>query len=471
METQTKPLSFWERANDWVRRSVTLKLFTVGFLTLALLIPTAFVRELIREREQTRDEAVREVSSSWGAAQTVGGPVLTVPYRRTETDEKGKVLETTAYAHFLPASLTVVGTVTPEQRPRGIYVVMLYRAGLKLSGTFERPDFSKFDVPESAILWQDAFVSMGVTDLRGIQEAVGLTWNGRPVTSNPGTISDDIFASGVHAPVPLDPAATAPTIPFTATLQLNGSSELAFLPFGRETRVALTSTWGTPSFNGAFLPDKRTVTPDGFSAEWKVLHFNRNYPQAGLGAFIPRFGKPQNGVVAGETPADQTGAFGVKLLLPVDEYQKTTRSAKYAALFIVLTFTAFFFIEILNRRRLHPIQYLLVGFAVCLFYVLLLSISEHLSFRWAYLIGCLTILSLVFFYTKSIFQNGRITLIFNGILALLYAFFYSLLQLADYSLLLGSLGLVLILGVVMYLTRRVDWYNAYGRAEATTANP
>lgn len=462
MESTNKPLSLWERVNDWVKRSVMLKLLITGFLTLCLLIPANRVQNLIQERQQTRDEATREVSSSWGTAQTVGGPLLTVPYRRTNTDEKGKVTTSTAFAHFLPSTLTVSGNVTPEKRYRGIYVVMLYRAGLTLSGTFERPDFSKFDIPESAVLWKDAFVSMGITDLRGIQEAVGLTWNGAAVPSNPGTISDDVFASGIHAPVAVDPAMAKP-ISFSATLQLNGSSELLFLPFGRETRVALTSAWGTPSFTGAFLPDKREVTPSGFSAEWRVLHYNRNYPQAGLGAFIPRQSKPRDAAGIGEGPTDQTGAFGVKLLLPVDEYQKTTRSAKYASLFIVLTFTAFFFIEVLNRRRLHPIQYLLVGFAVCLFYVLLLSISEHVAFQWAYLIGCVTILGLVFFYTKSIFKNGRITLVFNGILAMLYAFFYSLLQLADYSLLLGSIGLLLILGVVMYLTRNIDWYNAYGR--------
>ena len=155
------------------------------------------------------------------------------------------------------------------------------------------------------------------------------------------------------------------------------------------------------------------------------------------------------------------GSSGVKLLLPVDEYQKTMRSTKYSAMFIVITFIAFFFIEILNRKRLHPIQYLLVGFAICLFYILLLAISEHLSFNWAYLIGCGVILSLITFYTKSIFQNTRLTLIFNSVLALLYAFFYSLLQLEDYALLFGSIGLLIILAVVMYLTRNIDWYRAY----------
>ena len=159
---------------------------------------------------------------------------------------------------------------------------------------------------------------------------------------------------------------------------------------------------------------------------------------------------------------DLQSFFGVKLLLPVDEYQKTMRSTKYNLMFIVVTFIAFFFVEILNRKRLHPIQYLLVGFAICLFYVLLLAISEHLSFNWAYLIGCVTILTLITFYTQSLFKNVSITLIFNGILALLYGFFYSLLQLEDYSLLLGSAGLLIILAVVMYLTRNIDWYRAYG---------
>jgi inner membrane protein len=253
-------------------------------------------------------------------------------------------------------------------------------------------------------------------------------------------------------------------------LRAHGSSEIRFLPFGKETSVNLTSTWGTPSFVGSFLPEQRSITEKGFSAGWKVLQYNRNYPQQGIGSFI-NLQQPNvvNVATSRDTPevvmSDENGSFGVKLLLPINEYQKTMRSAKYAGMFILITFTAFFFIEILNRRKLHPIQYLLVGFAVCLFYVLLLSISEHLSFQWAYLIGCITILSLVSFYTKSVFNNTRLTLIFNGILILLYAFFYSLLQMEDYSLLLGSLGLVLILGVIMYLTRNIDWYRAYEKVE------
>ncbi len=467
MEPVEKNLSFWERFTRWVQRSVMLKLFTIGILTLLLLIPANLVENLIREREGTRDQATAEISGKWGAAQTVGGPVLTVPYLRTVTDEKGKTSTETAYAHLLPETLNVTGSVVPEKRYRGIYVVMLYQARLQLNGTFARPDFSKLGVAESALRWSEAFVNLGVSDMRGIRETVGLTWNGQALDPSPGIVSGDLFAAGISAPVAM-PAAGAGPLRFTAKLVLNGSSELNFLPFGKTTTVALTSGWGSPSFTGAFLPDRRNVTGDGFSANWKVLHYNRNYPQQGLGAFLPKKTTPvYDGRVTAE-PRDETGTFGVRLLLPVDEYQKTTRSAKYASLFVLLTFASFFFVEILNRRRIHPIQYLLVGFAVCLFYVLLLSISEHLTFGWAYLIGSGVVLTMVFLYTLGVFKSLRISLIFNGILALMYAFFYSLLQLEDYALLLGSLGLALILGVVMYLTRHIDWYNAYGREELTT---
>jgi inner membrane protein len=238
--------------------------------------------------------------------------------------------------------------------------------------------------------------------------------------------------------------------------------------------VTIESPWGTPSFVGTSLPDERQITDKGFKAVWEELHLNRNYPQQGVGNFIGRDLNQHtdhevevvNYPGKQETYGLESGTFGVKLLLPVDEYQKTMRSTKYDLMFIVITFIAFFFVEILNRRRLHPLQYLLVGFTICLFYVLLLAISEHLSFNWAYLIGCSVILTLVALYTGSIFKNTRMTLIFNGILALLYGFFYSLLQLEDYALLLGSIGLLIILATVMYLTRNINWYNAYGKSES-----
>jgi inner membrane protein len=472
MEITEKP-SIFERFNNWVKSSVMLKLITIGILILLLMIPSSMLQSLINERQSTRDNAVEEITSKWGSNQTIGGAVITIPYSVIQEDEKGKMSTVIEYAHFLPENLNITGRLTPEKRYRGIYVVMLYNAQLHIQGFFKKPNVELLKIPKERFMFSEAFISFGLTDMKGIKEAIRLKINGKDLEMNPGIETNDLFASGVSSPIDLNDE----TINFDAKINLNGSKRIDFLPFGKITKVMIESPWGTPSFVGASLPDQRQVTDKGFKAVWNELHLNRNYPQQGTGRFI---GIASNSVenydqnravvsspdgVATKTTGELESSFGVKLLLPVDEYQKTMRSTKYNLMFIVITFIAFFFVEILNRKRLHPIQYLLVGFAICLFYVLLLAISEHLSFNWAYLIGCVTILTLIVFYTQSVFKNTRITLIFNGILALLYGFFYSLLQLEDYSLLLGSVGLLIILAVVMYLTRNIDWYRAYGNKE------
>jgi inner membrane protein len=472
METTEKP-SLFERFNNWVKSSVMLKIITIGILILLLMIPASMLQSLVNERQANRDSAVEEITSKWGSNQTIGGAVITIPYSVIQEDEKGKKSTVIEYAHFLPENLNITGTLTPEKRYRGIYVVMLYNAQLHIQGFFKKPNVELLKIPKERFMFSEAFISFGLTDMKGIKEAIRLKINGKDLEMNPGIETNDLFASGVSSPIDLNDE----TINFDAKINLNGSKRIDFLPFGKITKVTIESPWGTPSFVGASLPDERQVTDKGFKAVWNELHLNRNYPQQGTGRFI---GIASNNVenydqnravvsspdgVATKATGELESSFGVKLLLPVDEYQKTMRSTKYNLMFIVITFIAFFFVEILNRKRLHPIQYLLVGFAICLFYVLLLAISEHLSFNWAYLIGCVTILTLIIFYTQSVFKNTRITLIFNGILALLYGFFYSLLQLEDYSLLLGSVGLLVILAVVMYLTRNIDWYRAYGNKE------
>lgn len=447
-------ISYWDRINHWLRTSTMLKIAVIGILVLLLLIPTGMLQSLIQEREQTRNQAVAEVSSKWGGEQVLGGPVLSVPYLIAGKDDKGNPQPPrTAYAHFLPDDLQFDGNVRPERRNRGIFVVMLYNTQLTIRGSFKKPSVAALGVAPEAIQWDKAFLSLGISDMKGVRDAMPFKVNGRTVAAEPGIPSNDMLASGVSVPIALD----ADTYQVECVLNLNGSTQLSFLPFGKQTAVRLRSPWATPSFTGSFLPDQRRISAQGFQASWKVLQFNRNFPQQGLGNFMNRSNDSLRGNPARNDPA----AFGVKLLLPVDEYQKTMRSAKYGILFVILTFVAFFFIEILDRRRIHPIQYLLVGFAICLFYLLLLSISEHISFDWAYLISGGIILTLITFYVRYVFRNIRLTMLFSVVLALLYGFFYSLLQLEDYALLLGSFGLLLILGVVMYLTRHVNWYRAY----------
>ena len=446
-------LSIFEKINAWARKSVALKLISIGFLILILLIPAQMLTSLIDERENTRNEAIREVSGKWGDDQTVAGPILTVPYRTTYKDERGVVRTAKEYAHFLPEDLQITGTVDPHTRYRGIYEVILYQTQLVLKGRFTAPDPAQLAIQPADFLWREAFLSVGIPDMRGIKENMRIRWNDASYDFNPGIATEDVLSSGVSVPIRLD--STAKTYAYELPVKLNGSSQLYFVPVGKETKVTLQSKWQNPSFEGAFLPDSRQINAGGFSATWKVLHLNRNYPQHWRGASAGR----TSGGSYNSSHNISGSAFGVKLLLPVDEYQKTMRSAKYNIIFIFITFLAFFFVEVLNKKRIHPIQYLLVGFAITLFYILLLSLSEHISFNYAYLASGTVIIALITFYAKGIFRSSFITGLVAGILTLLYLFFYSLLQLQDYALLMGSLGLLLILAAVMYLSRNIDWYN------------
>ena len=223
---------------------------------------------------------------------------------------------------------------------------------------------------------------------------------------------------------------------------MNGSDGLFFIPVGKETKVELSSPWSNPSFTGSFLPNERQIDSDGFTAEWKILHLNRNFPQQWKGAHYK---------------IDHS-FFGVKLRLAVDDYQKIMRTAKYAIMFITLTFLTFFMIELLGKKVIHPIQYILIGFALLIFYTLLLSISEYLTFKFAYLLAGAAIILLISLYTKTVLNSTLQTITIAGVLVLLYGYLYVILQLQDFALLMGSIGLFIVLAVVMYLTRKVDWF-------------
>jgi len=456
--------TLFERLNQWISNSATIKLLSIGILILLLLIPASMITSLIQEREFTREAAIDEVSNKWSREQFICGPVLTVPYKKYREDSEGKLKEITEYAHFLPNSLNVNGEVKPEQRYRGIYEVVVYNAQLAYEGQFARPDFSDWDIPQEDILWKDAFVSVGISDMRGIKENITLQWNKSTRSFDPGMQTSLMFTgasqsprdpfertnsdlpnrianAGVSTRVPL--TGQEENIAYSFDLNLNGSKYLNFVPLGKETMVQLTSPWQNPSFDGAFLPDERSVAAEGFDAHWKVLHLNRNYPQQWQGAAYSL----------------NDSVFGVNLLLPVDEYQKSMRSAKYAVMIIALTFLLFFFVEVLNKKRIHPFQYILVGLAICIFYTLLLSLSEHTSFNFAYAIASVVIIGMITVYAQSIFKNQVLTRILGFMLVVIYGFIFVILQLQDFALLMGSIGLLIVLGIVMYLSRKVDWYN------------
>ena len=405
------------------------------------------IKNMILERESTQREAIREVSSKWGEEQTLSGPFISIPYYRyikefSKKDSTEKVIQLKEYLHILPSQLTISGDIHPEKRYRGIYEIVVYNSKIDISGTFDKLGFNAFDIQPQDILFDKAEFIIGINDLRGIEEQVELVWNGTKVPFNPGVSSNDVVRSGINALLTLN-SDDSSKYDFSLSLDLKGSQLLYFTPVGKVTDINISSEWNNPSFNGAFLPDTREVTDKGFKANWNVLHLNRNYPQAWTNN---RYSINQS-------------SFGIDLLLPVDNYQKSYRSIRYAILFIGFTFLVFFFIEVMNKTFIHPIQYILVGVALVVFYTLLLSISEHLKYNWAFVISALSTLLLIAGYIRAILKSGKLTILLSGILTILYTFIFVIIQLQDYALLIGSIGIFIILGLVMYFSRKIDWYN------------
>jgi len=433
MEKQSSFRSF----NEWAKDSIILKLLIMGFLILVLLIPSKMTDSLIKERESTYDSATVGVGSKWGKMQTIAGPILSVPYKYYKDTRSFK------YAHFLPEELNISGNIIPEILNRGIYDVVVYNSVLMCEGFFSPPDLEDISINKNAFVWEDAFLTIGITDMRGIKEKIELKWDDKKYFFSPGMESMEIVKSGVSVNVHLDTTAIdKKNYKFSFSVNLNGSKELNFIPLGKKTDVKLSSSWNNPGFDGAFLPDKREINAEGFQADWKILHLNRTYPQQWKGSFYNI----------------HDSKFGVRFLFPVNEYQKIMRSSKYAILFIFLTFLIFFFVEVINKKRIHPLKYLLVGLGLIIFYTLLLSLTEHLDFKFAYLISSVSIILLITFYSKS-FLSKFLTILIGIILTILYLFLYSLLQLQDYALLLGSIGLFIVLAIVMYFSRKIDYGN------------
>lgn len=434
--------SSFEKVNNWIRNSVTLKLFVIVVIMILLLIPAEMIKSIISEREKHRDEAVREVSFMWADQQLLNGPILAIPVSEDgESNEKG-FLEF-KYLKILPEELQVKGFVYPKTLRRGIYDVIVYSSEISIRGIFDLE--RNLHLPETGkILYDQAFLSFGISDLRGIKDEIKLKWAGREMKVSPGSKLTGVIQSGISVDIPDISPQTGMKYEFQMEMNLQGSRNISFIPLGSITRVELSSTWPYPSFNGNFLPDQREVNQEGFKAFWKILQLNRNFPQSWIDP-------DQSGHIS-------NAAFGVDLIQPVDDYQKSLRSAKYAIMAIALTFLVFFLVEILDNRKIHPFQYGLVGLALCLFYLLLVSISEQSNFNFAYLLSSAIVILLISLYSLSIFKVVKISLILTSILVSVYGFLFTILQLADYSLLLGSVGLTIIMGLTMYFTRNINWY-------------
>jgi inner membrane protein len=438
MNTQ-QPESFWQK------NKLIIKAAFIGFLTLALLIPTFFIMFLINDRETRRNEVVREVSSKWAGAQTITGPFLSVPYYVEIKNAANAPTLQKRNLYLLPDELLVDGKISPQIKHRSIFQVPVYNSTLKISGKFSPLKPDKLPVAIQNLHFEEAVLCMGITDFKGIGESLQLKWNDSIAGFETGLPEISWLSTGVSCPVKISTeSSTQVSTDFTINLSLKGSEQLYVTPFGNTSKVHFESDWQNPAFDGKYLPDTSIVNEKGFTADWKVLHFNRTFPQ--------QFTTLNDNLVS-------ESAFGLNLLQPVDAYGQTQRSIKYAVLIIALTFFLYFFLEIFYRRSVHPLQYILIGFALVIFYTLLLSVSEYVAFSMAYLVASAATVLLIGWYSSSIFKKWSIVLIFSFILSLLYLFIFVLIQLHDNSLLFGSIGLFVLLAIIMYFSRRIIWNN------------
>ena len=314
-----------QRTASLIRNSATVKVLSIGFLVALLLIPTSMITVLVRERASTRNEVIQEINQKWGNRQTITGPFLCLPVESIQTDKNGKSKSSTLYLNILPESLQISGKIVPHIRYRSIYEAVLYQTQIDINCQFSMPKLGQLSIPVENILWDKAIFSLGITDMKGIKKNVTVKFNNQVFKADPSLKTTDIATSGVSCLIPL--SSSFQKLDFTLKLSLNGSEEIQFIPVGGTTSVHLTSTWPSPSFKGAFLPESPTLTDKGFSADWQILHLNRNFPQFWVGNHYQV----------------HDSAFGLKLLVTADVYQKSTRIVKYALMFIVFTFSAFYF--------------------------------------------------------------------------------------------------------------------------------
>ena len=447
--------------------SVLAKLAFIGAIVLVLMVPLQLIKSLIAERESRSVEVAEEIGELWSGPQRIAGPVLSVPVQgRVAYDASGSPFRRNSRLYVLPDDLEIESTVETLERRRGMYETAVYTARLVVRGRFRLPPTGTLGGDVMSVDWQEAVLSLGVSELRGLSESPTLKWRGRDLELDPLASTPEILGQGVSARVPLTVGSEVDGIEadgteaddgelaFEATLAVRGSGSLYFLPLGRETRVDMTSDWPDPSFQGAFLPSSSEIRDDGFTASWSIPSFARDYPQH----WIPG-GETQRDLEIGES------AFGLEWLVPVDFYQQTERCVKYGLLFLTLTFATFFLFELLNGLRIHPLQYLMVGFAMCLFYQLLLAVSEHVGFEPAYLAAVAATVGLITSYSASVLRTRQRAGILGTALVVLYGVLFVLVRLETYTLLVGSVGLFAVLAAFMYLTRRIDWYEI-GRAQS-----
>ncbi len=439
-------------------RTTSFKMLVVGLLILVLLIPLSYIRGLITERANRQRDVVHEINEKWGKEVLLYGPILKIPYKtynetiiyneQTKTSSKEQKVSID-YAYFFPERLENNVAVDSEKLYRNNYETVVYTSKMKINGSFLPPAFNVKDIDDKDILWNKASIIINTSNLKGIKSEVVLAFGKNSYPFEPIINRSRLGAASLRLDtlesnyLNLEDIPKEGAINFSLELIYNGSERLSFIPIGKTTDVKMTSDWHTPSFSGNYLPDDKSkeIINDGFKANWKVLHINRPFSQYTF-KYLPDL---------------KEYAFGVNFILAVDEFQKSERSTKYGYLVIALTFLIFFLIQMMSKINIHPFQYLMISLALTMFYTLLISISEHSSFLKAYTIATIAVVVLITAYSKTILKKFKFPLFIGISLTGLYTFIFVIIQLENYALLVGSIGLFIILASIMFASRKIDW--------------
>lgn len=436
-----------------------VKLGVIFALIIGLMLPQTFIEDLVSERQSWRHRAYQSIQQSWPSAQTITGPVLSIPYHLTynieekiigaDKKETLVIKESTVndVLYIIPKQLSINSKLESSLRYRGIYGVPVYTGSVQLTGEFDTQPLLDFIAKNKdyKIRWEKPLLSALLSDQRGIAAAPSLSWNDAKFVFEPGSLLPNTD-SGMHVALPDIAAEPATRIPFAFNMELRGMRSINFALLSENTDVQLAANWPHPSFTGQLLPEKHTITEQGFTARWRASSFSHNVTGA-----VERCRK-------GECQGLLQQAVGIELIQPVDVYQQSERSIKYAELFIMLTFAALILFELLKKLRVHPIQYTLVGMALLVFYLLLISLSEHIVFVAAYAAAAFASTALLTCYFGAILHSHKLGLLLGAGLSGLYATLYVILQAEESALLMGSILLFIVLAALMLATRHFDWY-------------
>ena len=453
-----------------MQRSLFFKSIIVFVLMLLIGIPLMMIQSTISERMRYRDEAVRSIAADSVSEQTILGPVLVIPY--SESFEQEEVVDTLTkrtvlrkytlqHRHFVyPDQLTLKGNIDTDHRYRGIHKVLVYSGLHVVNGDFVLPSLESLakDKAVSQITLGTPFVSLGLSDTRGLRNFPSIQWAGKAYEFKQESKLRS-FQTGLHAPLAAMDLKAPETIKFSLELAVDGIERLSFIPIAKNNMISLKSKWPHPQFGGRFLPSpkERTIDQNGFNANWNISALSSNAQQQFFGMENGKKEVASEGVgVAQSIPYLDT--FSVAFIEPINVYSQADRAIKYGMLFIALTFAAFFLFEILKTLPIHPVQYTLVGLALTVFFLLLVSLSEHISFMRAYLIASSACIALIGVYLSYALHSWKRGMGFASALTLLYGVLFGLLQSESNALIMGSILLFTVLTAIMMVTRKVDWY-------------